>query len=666
LPEGRTWGSTSAVDIDRDGKSIWVAERCGGNSCEGKTDPPILKFDASGKLVKSFGAGLLIFPHGICVDKDGNIWVTDGQAKDGKRYDAKSESGISKRESMKRTRQRVAICAAIALGSATITLLLNNIRVFQQLSLKAQDAHFVFRGALPAKARSDIVIIGIDEKALNNFPELYSFWHPYYADAMKAAADAGAKVFILDVAFGIPVTKYEPDNDSKLAEALIYANGKIPVVTGFVASTADQKKAAFAVPVNMLAAAFGTYAMANLTIDSDSFVRRQELFEAPGESASPDAITRSMALLAAEKILGPSSTRNARLFLGGRQIPLGENRDLTINFAYNKDDRHDTPFYTFFSGTEWETPGVEIHANTLRTLLAGDFLSPVPDWVRVSALILDGAICVILVTSFGVSQTALWSSVALFVMLAATHILFLTGWLLSSSEVVLSFAWALVGGVVYRSVTAEKKSTFFKSAVTLFVGKQVAQSLEKHQKIGLTGKRQMVTIMFSDIRGFTAFCDSKDPAEVVGLLNTYMGTMCAIIVKYGGHVNKFIGDGILAVFSDDDDEAKPGDHAFRAVICATEMVNAPSSFQTGTGLHSGEVVIGNVGSSDKMEFTVLGDTVNLASRLESLNKERKTKLLISAETREMAGGGIDTLYLGEIPVRGKTVPMKLYTVKSLQ
>src|SRR6266478_5959907 len=85
LPEGRTWGSTSAVDIDKDGTSTWVAERCGQNSCldraTGKMSdlPTVLKFDASGKLVKSFGAGLLIFPHGIHVDKDGNVWVTDGQ-----------------------------------------------------------------------------------------------------------------------------------------------------------------------------------------------------------------------------------------------------------------------------------------------------------------------------------------------------------------------------------------------------------------------------------------------------------------------------------------------------------------------------------------------------------------------------------------------------------
>jgi streptogramin lyase len=79
MPEGRTWGATSAVDIDKDGRSIWVAERCGANSCLGSDLPIVLKFDESGKLVTSFGAGLMIFPHGIHVDRDGNIWVTDGQ-----------------------------------------------------------------------------------------------------------------------------------------------------------------------------------------------------------------------------------------------------------------------------------------------------------------------------------------------------------------------------------------------------------------------------------------------------------------------------------------------------------------------------------------------------------------------------------------------------------
>ena len=84
LPAGRTWGSTSAIDLDKDGTSIWVAERCGSNSCAGSTLDPILKFDTKGTLVKSFGAGVFLFPHGIHVDRDGNIWVTDGQGPDGK------------------------------------------------------------------------------------------------------------------------------------------------------------------------------------------------------------------------------------------------------------------------------------------------------------------------------------------------------------------------------------------------------------------------------------------------------------------------------------------------------------------------------------------------------------------------------------------------------
>jgi len=86
LPEGRTWGSTSAVEIGRDGRSVWVGERCGANSCAGKTDDPVLQFDASGKLIKSFGSGMFLFPHGIAVDKDGNVWISDGQAANGKGF----------------------------------------------------------------------------------------------------------------------------------------------------------------------------------------------------------------------------------------------------------------------------------------------------------------------------------------------------------------------------------------------------------------------------------------------------------------------------------------------------------------------------------------------------------------------------------------------------
>jgi len=178
-----------------------------------------------------------------------------------------------------------------------------------------------------------------------------------------------------------------------------------------------------------------------------------------------------------------------------------------------------------------------------------------------------------------------------------------------------------------------------------------------------------VTILFTDIRGFTAYsekvCDEEGPEFLVKKLNDYLATMAAIIISFGGHVNKYIGDGILAVFGDDDEGALPGDHALRAVQCALRMVKAPSEFKTGAGLHTGIVVVGNIGSADKMEYTVLGDTVNLASRLESLNKEHKTKLLLSDTTEKALGGGIETTHLGSVPVRGKTEPIHLFTVTEL-
>jgi adenylate cyclase len=600
--------------------------------------------------------------------------------------------------------------SAVAIAATAVTVGLSHLRFFEQLRLKAQDLHFVLRGSVPVH---NILILGVDNETLAS-PDFLTpslFWHDHYANAISAAAHAGAKVFVLDEAFTIPVEPYEKDPhphlDSDLAAAFVANNPVMPIVCAFVPEAMGaQREGGGAVPLNMIAGAMGMSAYANLTADSDDFVRTQELIEAPKPGVPDEALTRGMALRAAEKFLGVEAHfKDGKLYLGNRLVPTNKDRQIIINYSgppetvphlslsrfldaakksdeaqlekwvkgkvvllgpYDITDRHDTPFYTAFAGTKFQSPGVEVHANTLNTLLTGNYLQPVPDWLRIFGLLFAAGISVTIAAVFEPRQTVAWSVVSLIIGLGATDLMFREGWLLSTSEVATAYMIALIGGVVYRFATAERKSSFFRGAVALFVGKQVATSLEQSGRIGLTGKRQTVTILFTDIRGFTAFCESKDPAVVVDLLNTYMTVMVKTIVHYGGHVNKFIGDGILAVFSDDDEGAQPGDHAYRAIAAATEMVKEKvGDFKTGAGIHSGEVVIGNVGSSDKMEFTVLGDTVNLASRLESLNKEQKTKMLLSQEALEMSGGRIDTVYIGEVPVRGKTEPMKLYTVKSL-
>ena len=594
------------------------------------------------------------------------------------------------------------VMAAIVIACAVSARLLSDVSFFQILNLKSIDAQFVLRGKQPT---SGIVLLVADQKALDTFHELRMFWHPYYAQAIKAAGEAGAKVIGLDLAFGVPVEKWEPDLDRMLAEAV--STSPIPVVCGYVPSL-NTNQATLPVPINMIAAALGLSAFANLTADPDDFVRKQELIEAPSSNPADPPPARSLAFRIAEKYLGEDAVfQNGRLVLKGRTIPVSADRSIFINYAGgpdtfprvsladfiaaaragNKaqlrswvngkivllgtdsvDDRFPTPFFTFFSGPRWTTAGVEIHANTLRTILNGNYLRYTPEWGRLLGLLIATALTAGLVMSLRPVRAAAALLLEIVGILVFTHVLFRIGLLMSSAELFVAVILCAMASVVYRFATAEKRGNLFRRAVALFVGKELATELDQSQAIQLSGKRQTVTIMFTDIRGFTAFSEKtseeQGPEVLVQLLNEYMTLMVSIIVKHSGHVNKFIGDGILAVFSDEDEGAKPGDHAARAVKCAVRMVTAPSNFQTGAGIHTGIVVIGNVGSADKMEYTVLGDTVNLASRLESLNKENKTRVLMSEATQSLLGDEIETAPIGTVPVRGKTVPIKLFTVPS--
>ena len=608
---------------------------------------------------------------------------------------------------MKRNWKYWIACLAIAVGSALGARLLSKLDFFDLLNLKASDFHFIVRGSVASSHINNIVLVVADQKTLDTFPELQMFWHPYYAQAISAAGQAGAKVIGFDYAFGVPVTKWEPDNDQILAAAVL--TSPVPVACAYVERlNGNQMK--WMIPINLAAANLGLGAYVNLTTDPDNFIRRQELMEAPSPNPSDPPPARGMAMLLAEKYLGADAQyKNGQLLLAGRIIPTVSDRTIIINYAGKQDtfprislcdfiglakagktaeleklvkgkavligpadsveDRYPTPFTVAGGNAMWNTAGVEIHANALRTILNGIFLLPAPEWARIIGLLLATSFVASFATVLPARRATLLLCLEVAAILVGTHVLFLAGRTLPTAELLVATLLGLIGSVVYRFATAEKRRDLFRRAVSLFVGKELTSELESKETIALSGKKMEVTILFTDIRGFTAFsekvCDEQGPEVVVQLLNDYMGLMVSIIVRYHGQVNKFIGDGILAIFSDDDENSTPGDHAIRAVQCATDMVNAPSEFSTGAGLHTGPAVVGNVGSADKMEYTVLGDTVNLASRLESLNKENHTKLLMSGTTQAQLGDKVETVHLKEVPVRGKTVPIHLYTVASL-
>src|SRR3569623_83692 len=191
-------------------------------------------------------------------------------------------------------------------------------------------------------------------------------------------------------------------------------------------------------------------------------------------------------------------------------------------------------------------------------------------------------------------------------------------------------------------------------------------------EVELGGKLLQITILFCDLRGFTPFAETRSAQELVGILNEYFTDMVDCVMGEGGVVDKYIGDNIMAVFGapvSRPDDAMRAVRAALAMRAALAKLNArfaergSEPLRFGIGLHTGEVVAGNIGSVKRMEYTVIGDAVNVASRLESKTKELATDLLISDATRERLDASVDVEAIGEVTVKGRAQAVKIFKVR---
>jgi adenylate cyclase len=198
----------------------------------------------------------------------------------------------------------------------------------------------------------------------------------------------------------------------------------------------------------------------------------------------------------------------------------------------------------------------------------------------------------------------------------------------------------------------------------------VAQLAEDPKRLHTEGRRAELSILFSDIRGFTTISESMSPTEVIGFLNVYLSQMAGIVKTAGGTLDKFIGDAVMAFWGE---PVPVADHADRACDCALAMKAATEklaaqfaaegkpAIRIGIGINTADVVVGNIGSLEhKLDYTVIGDGVNLASRLEGLNKEHGTTIIISEFTHAHLGGRFEARPLGEVKVKGKTKPVGIF------
>ena len=183
----------------------------------------------------------------------------------------------------------------------------------------------------------------------------------------------------------------------------------------------------------------------------------------------------------------------------------------------------------------------------------------------------------------------------------------------------------------------------------------------------LSGDLRLATIFISDIANYTTISESHSPGDIVRMLNEYFTQVVNIIVRNNGIVNKFIGDSVFALFNvpvDDNDHAK---NAIKSAIQIQHLVEKqmfPNNMKLSTriGINTGIVVAGNIGSKERMEYTVIGDEVNIAARLEQLNKQYKSKIMIGPQTYELAKNDFDFEFMGSIKVKGKSKPVDVYKV----
>lgn len=331
-----------------------------------------------------------------------------------------------------------------------------------------------------------------------------------------------------------------------------------------------------------------------------------------------------------------------------------------------------TPFETVF-------PGVEIHANVIDSILSKDFMYQ-PAWAAIfdiMAIVVAGLILgLVLPKAGGISGAA--AGFSLFI----GHI-FLCQYLFSHKGLILNLVYPLsVIILVYISITAykyfteSKQKRFIKNAFSTYLAPAVVKQLiESPEKLVLGGEERVITAFFSDIQGFTSISEGLAPEELVELLNEFLTEMTSIILKYKGTVDKFEGDAIIAFFGAPNELENQEEIACMACI---DMQKRLSELREGwkisgkpelymrIGLCTGQAVVGNMGSKTRMDYTMMGDTVNVAARLEGVNKIYGIYTLISETTYNESGNKIIAREIDSINVVGKKKPVTVYQLLGYQ
>jgi len=579
-----------------------------------------------------------------------------------------------------RTSLIVTLAATLLVGLATL------LPAWGDLEGRAFDAMSTLHPRLPE--RPGVVIVAIDEPSFSALGKSWPWHRDVHARLIDALRKAGAKAIGFDIVFSDPS---DPTADATLAGAMgkdIALASSKQMVSRTYGDTLIETK-----PLPQLLSQGTHVGVASLVADGDGVLR-----------SMPEAGSSMAALLAASggTLAKPGGDRMIQYFGGpgsyptvsyyqalepekylppdyfkGETVLVGLALQTSVKMSGGGADAFETP-YSIQSGLL--TPGVEVQATIYDNLGNGLSIARAPGWIGIVLLLL-GAIAGFIASR---SQVLWRRAVALVVILGVvltgswTILYELRLWLSPVNPAVCATVVVLFIGAIDFAIEQRRRNAV-QGAFSRYVSPTMVKRLiDDPSLLKLGGVSRELTILFADIRGFTTISEilQDEPERLVHLINDILTPLSDIVTANGGTIDKYMGDCIMAFWNAPLDDPQHGLHAVeagRAMIEAMPGINISladqlpggADIRIGVGINTGRCVVGNMGSTQRFDYSVLGDAVNAASRLEGMSKELGVALVIGERTAAAVDGSIELTEIGEIVLRGKVENTRVYTLSSL-
>jgi adenylate cyclase len=539
-------------------------------------------------------------------------------------------------------------------------------------------------------ASPNIVLVLIGEGELNQHGRLATWPRSLHAQVIDNLRKAGARVIVYDMLFAD-----EGPDDATLADAIARAGNVVIGAAGGTATGGDGIATydRITLPVQSLRGAAASVAISNVVTDADGRVRRIPLVAQDAQgSAYPSLALAAFYLQCGRPVSTDLPSGGSDLQLMGRTVPLERQRALRVNFTGDRRSFTDLSFDDVLSGhvspsqvegkvvfvgvdavgvDRHSTPllgdaaGVVVQANALDTLLRARFLRVSGPWVSLLAgfvLVLVGG-WLVARTKPGYAAIAIVACCVGYLVVAVFA--FLQGTILDAVTPPSALLVTMLVGLVFRIFSERAAHQELTDLFGRHVSKEVVSALVDQADRGefqLGGEVREVTVLFADIRGFTTLSGGMDPAELVKLLNDRFQIIVDCVLGQGGIVNKFVGDAVMAFWNAPADQL---DHAWRACAAALEALDQldrmpalQSPILFGFGVNTGVALAGNVGSAGRFEYTMMGETVNTASRLSGA--AAGGEVWIGQGTLDALGGRLGVDPLPPQQLKGMVAPIAVY------